>query len=131
MLDVDNFKKYNDTYGHQAGDKVLIAISQAISEKLKRAGDDYYRIGGEEFAVLFNSENQLLALKFVESLRESIVQLKIKHCGNTCFDYVSASFGLVSLSANKIECGENLYKQCDELLYKAKHEGRNRVCANF
>ncbi len=130
ILDVDYFKLYNDTYGHTQGDKILQAIAGVLSKALNRADDFCFRLGGEEFGFIFKSDEYEKALEFTESLRQDIENLQIKHEKNTTSPYVSASFGLVIKRASMIKDVESIYKEADELLYKAKEDGRNQVKMN-
>ena len=130
MLDVDHFKQYNDRYGHPAGDAVLQAVSRAVRARLSRAGDHFFRIGGEEFGILLECMETLDAtLPFVEQVRQAIEALALPHAGSS-HGVVTASFGLVLLSRGGPPIrGEELVARADQLLYEAKHAGRNRVVA--
>jgi len=131
IMDIDHFKQYNDNYGHQMGDDVLIKVSSCIENSLKR-GDDYcFRLGGEEFGVIFNSDTQKQSEEFANILRKNIEELKIEHCGNSASSYVTASMGLVCVNAKDINSVDDIYKQGDDLLYVAKESGRNKVISNF
>ncbi len=130
LMDVDHFKQYNDTYGHQMGDEVLITIGKVLRDSLNRSDDYCFRLGGEEFGVLFKAENINNALEFVNKIRFNIEDEEIPHEKNSASQYVTASFGLICLNANNIEDSDSVYKNVDELLYKAKEEGRNRVVCN-
>lgn len=128
ILDVDNFKLYNDQYGHQAGDMVLKKISVAIKERLGRGGNQFFRLGGEEFGILMDvPEHAGDVPPLVESLRAAVESLAIPHEGNKT-GRVTASFGLVILPASDaVIRPEDVYAQADKLLYDAKHAGRNCV----
>lgn len=131
ILDIDYFKQYNDKYGHLEGDEVLKKISKVMSSFLLRADDYCFRLGGEEFGVLFKGLNFDEAKKFVENMRQSIEELHIQHAKSESSDYVTASFGLVVKKAKEVKIYEDLYREADELLYRAKAEGRNRVVSNI
>lgn len=124
ILDVDHFKKYNDTYGHEAGDRVLKSVAAALQATRKKSEDVVFRMGGEEFALLFAYDDADQAQAYAQSLCEAIEALKIEHKANTASAYVSASFGL-ALKADDLD---GYYKTADEALYQAKESGRNRVC---
>ncbi|WP_373001019.1 diguanylate cyclase [Sulfurimonas sp.] len=130
-LDVDYFKKYNDTYGHQEGDNVLIAIGEVLKSHMKRAGDIAFRIGGEEFSAIFVEKNEKNVHAFTENIRKDIENQNILHIENSASDFVSASFGVVYVDFSKKNNSETdkniLYKEADKLLYKAKETGRNNV----
>lgn len=130
LMDVDFFKQYNDTYGHQEGDVVLQKIASILKKSLER-GDDYcFRLGGEEFGLLFKTENKEKAFEFVDNIRKNIENKNIKHSKNSVSNFVTASFGVVCKNAIEIINDDNIYKEVDEFLYKAKEEGRNRVIIN-
>ena len=128
MMDIDHFKQYNDTYGHQMGDEVLIKVAYAMKESLHRADDYCFRLGGEEFGIIFKSDTKDKAKEFAYKIRENIENLHIEHSGNSASDYVTVSLGLVCKNANDIQSDNQIYKEADDLLYKAKETGRNKVC---
>ena len=129
MIDIDHFKQYNDTYGHQEGDTTLQKVAITIQSFAKRENDYAFRIGGEEFAMLFFIKNEHDILKIATKLNNSIEENKIVHKTNSASKYVTISIGLFicndQLSANEI------YKETDKLLYKAKQQGRNQVVSNI
>ncbi len=127
MIDADNFKKYNDTYGHQAGDEVLKSIVETMNDCFKRAGDFVFRLGGEEFAVLYHVHDAVHAESVAEKSRQAMVDLNIEHSGNPPYHCVTLSMGLMVLEPDKEYITEEIYKYADEALYKAKQNGRNRV----
>jgi diguanylate cyclase (GGDEF)-like protein/PAS domain S-box-containing protein len=130
ILDIDNFKKYNDTYGHQEGDKVLISLSNSLRETFKRSDDLIFRLGGEEFGVLINSKMQDDIIKLSHLAKENIESLAIEHKENESYGVVTASFGLIIIAANNIDADHKLdyiYKEADDKLYEAKSDGRNTV----
>jgi diguanylate cyclase (GGDEF)-like protein/PAS domain S-box-containing protein len=128
MIDVDNFKKYNDTYGHLMGDEALIKLAATMKEVFKRGDDVCFRLGGEEFGVIFVSPEPDKAYDVSNKLRESIEAMRIPHTGNGASPYITASMGLVVKKASEITDPDNLYKEVDTLLYVAKDSGRNIVC---
>jgi len=127
ILDVDNFKLYNDTYGHTKGDIALISIAKALKDSLNRAEDFCFRLGGEEFGVLYKTTNKDEAYLFAQKLRKNIQQLNIEHKANAEHKVLTASFGLVSIVSGNIIDEKDIYKLADEHLYRAKDEGRNKV----
>lgn len=131
ILDFDRFKYFNDLYGHQAGDQALIAVTQCIAQSFKRADDHCFRLGGEEFGILFRTSDMKQAIHQTEQLRRRIEALPIQHTQNQPYGKVTASFGLVSIDVNKTTDINKYYKAADQLLYQAKKQGRNRVCYNL
>lgn len=130
MLDVDFFKLYNDNYGHQEGDKVLISIASVLKSNMKRGNDYCFRIGGEEFVILFDTDTIENALNFSNKIRKDIEALKIEHKYNKVSDYITVSMGLYCDDSQNIKNPEILYKNADDLLYKAKESGKNKVAYN-
>ncbi len=130
MLDIDYFKLYNDTYGHQKGDEALISLARSMKSSLKRAVDYSFRLGGEEFAILFTALNKDDAYSFANKIQKNINALKIAHAKSKVGDTVSVSIGLVCKLAKEVENEETLYKEVDDLLYLAKEQGRNRIVHN-
>lgn len=131
IFDVDHFKQYNDNYGHQMGDKVLQGIGSGVSEVLHRSNDYFFRLGGEEFGVVFIPESKEKALAFSQKIRQAVVDLNIEHKYNSAADCITASFGLECLEANKVNSVDEMYKNADEKLYRAKELGRNNVVHKF
>lgn len=132
MADIDNFKAYNDTYGHQEGDQCLKKIAAVLEENAKRASDLAARYGGEEFAIILPDTDLEGASKLAENIRKKIIDLKIEHKNSNTHEYVTVSFG-VSKIDNIAEVNEQLIKDfiktADDALYQAKENGRNRVLA--
>ncbi|QKF81170.1 diguanylate cyclase [Halarcobacter ebronensis] len=126
-IDVDYFKKYNDTYGHPSGDVVLSEIAKVLKSHTKRATDFAFRMGGEEFAILFSDMDIDKALEYAKHIIRSIENLKIEHKGSACSNYVTISGGLIVQSSQYLENFKDLYKYSDEALYKAKTDGKNQV----
>ena len=124
MIDVDNFKLYNDTFGHQAGDEALKNISNTIEKRLLRSDDYYFRLGGEEFGVLYFSNEIESAENLIQNIKSDIENLNIKHV-NT-LKKLTISAGLITIK-NSTKDTKYLYKQADKLLYEAKEKGRNLV----
>ncbi len=127
ILDVDHFKQYNDTYGHQKGDDVLIKISATIQDTFKRNGDLCFRLGGEEFGVVFVGNDEQTAFDMANKLRKNIESLAMEHSKNSASKYVTASMGLTIKNSRDVVDMDILYKEADDLLYKAKESGRNKV----
>jgi len=123
MLDIDDFKVINDTYGHQAGDNVLQRIAD-IGRAALRRGDLFGRIGGEEFAAVFPGCTPQMALQVAERLQREIQRLSFDHDGQMFA--ITVSQGLTSLSEED-ESIESLFARADAAMYQAKREGKNRV----
>ncbi len=124
LFDVDKFKQYNDHYGHQAGDEVLMAVGRLMLERAETQRLAF-RLGGEEFAFFGLFDSAEAASGFAESVRQALQELAITHDYNEAAKVVTASFGL-ALGGGEAEL-DTLYKQADEALYQAKEGGRNRV----
>ena len=127
MLDVDHFKLYNDVYGHQKGDNVLSKIGGVLNSFSKRAGDFAFRLGGEEFGIIFHENGAKQALKFANNLLKAVESLKIPHANNSASKFVTVSIGLVYKNIDKTTTVVTIYKEADDSLYEAKKSGRNRV----
>ncbi len=127
MCDIDFFKKYNDSYGHQEGDKCLRIVAHALNEKLKRPGDLVARYGGEEFVILMVGTTPENALAIVDSMREKIETLALEHIKSECSNVVTLSIGLAGIIPNRDIQPEELIQAADRALYIAKNEGRNQV----
>jgi diguanylate cyclase (GGDEF)-like protein len=127
MSDVDYFKRFNDCYGHSAGDKCLKAIAQTLANQLNRPGDLVARYGGEEFAVLLPETNMCEATQIAERLRNAVLRLAIQHNKSSANSCVTISLGgataLPELNLNLSE----LLPGADAQLYLAKQAGRNCI----
>jgi diguanylate cyclase (GGDEF)-like protein len=130
IMDIDYFKLYNDNYGHLSGDNALKSVAACMKTSLLRADDYCFRLGGEEFGILFREESSQKAKDLIEKIRQNIENLRIEHNNNAASKYLSASFGIVIHDAQGVAVCEDLYKEADELLYKAKEAGRNCVYVN-
>jgi diguanylate cyclase (GGDEF)-like protein len=127
MCDIDFFKLFNDTYGHQSGDECLRQIAQTLSQSMDRGGDLLARYGGEEFIAVLPGTSLSGASFVAEQMRKAISQLNIPHPGTT-FAHITASFGVASAVAMPETDPQDIVGAADLALYKAKHRGRNRVC---
>jgi diguanylate cyclase (GGDEF)-like protein len=125
VLDIDLFKSYNDTFGHQAGDEALQAVSAKLTELL-RSGDSLYRFGGEEFLCIFTEQSLESGSQAVERMRLGIEALAIPH-PNSPGGVLTCSGGLSILDTDRKRSATQVLKEADEALYRAKHLGRNRV----
>ncbi len=129
ILDIDFFKKFNDTYGHHEGDIALQKVAVALRDSLQRSGDFYFRFGGEEFCILFKASSLQEAESIGERVRKAVEQLKIEHKENLDFGVVTISAGVVFLSEITDENLDYVLKHADNLLYMAKDSGRNKCIA--
>jgi diguanylate cyclase (GGDEF)-like protein len=127
MCDVDFFKQYNDTYGHQDGDECLRQVSQSLTTAMDRGGDLVARYGGEEFVAVLADTSSGGALFVAERMKDAIGQLNLPHSSSS-FGRVSASFGIASARAFPEIKPSMVLEAADRALYQAKREGRNRVC---
>lgn len=128
LFDVDYFKKYNDTYGHLAGDDCLCQIAIASSRAIKRPRDTLARYGGEEFAVILPDTDSRGASFCAEQIRFEIENLNIIHVSSQINSYVTASLGISAINPHaEFTTSQQLIKEADLALYQAKREGRNCV----
>ncbi len=129
MIDIDHFKRFNDTYGHQVGDEVLITVAQTLQTLATRPRDMVFRYGGEEFAVILTATNLNGATTVAEKMRMTIEQSPIQIEDETCIITISA--GISIYDSRKPETYANdldeFISQADIQLYTAKADGRNRV----
>ncbi len=126
ILDVDFFKKYNDTYGHVAGDECLRSVAQAMASCMKRASDFCARYGGEEFAVILPGTPLDEALAIAESISNAVRDLRIAHAASAT-GYVSLSIGAATSMPGPETTKARLIGDADAALYRAKEAGRDRV----
>jgi len=130
MIDIDNFKQYNDHYGHQQGDTCLQKVATALSESVKRPSDMVARYGGEEFSVIFPSTPADGAQKIAERIRANIEALQIPHAHAEAAPHVTISMGIANAfpgDTDEHDTPDELLKAADAALYRAKKAGRNRV----
>ena len=123
MLDIDDFKVINDTYGHQEGDVVLQRIAETGRSVLRR-GDVFGRIGGEEFAAVFPGCSPDVAQQIAERLQREIQRLSFNHDGQVYG--VTVSQGLTGLNDDD-ELLDNLFARADAAMYQAKRQGKNQI----
>ena len=125
MIDVDEFKRYNDHYGHLRGDACLKAIAQLLAQQCNRPADLVARYGGEEFAVILQGGGSMH--DFMERLRRSVEQLQIPHEASAVSEMVTVSIGYCSTTGVTGVEPTGLLQLADQALYRAKQRGRNRV----
>jgi diguanylate cyclase (GGDEF)-like protein len=127
MIDIDHFKAYNDTYGHQMGDACLRAVARALSDALPRSGDAVARLGGEEFGVILPLTAQVGAARVAEQLRQRVEALAVPHRTSDVARTVTISCGVAVMVPEGERGAEELVRRADEALYRAKQAGRNRT----
>jgi diguanylate cyclase (GGDEF)-like protein/PAS domain S-box-containing protein len=128
LCDVDYFKRYNDHYGHQAGDLCLQMIAQAMDKVAKRPADLVARYGGEEFAILLSQTDRAGAEQVAEALRWALQNLAIPHDTSQVSQFVTMSMGVATMLPLQHQLPEELIKRADQALYLAKEQGRDRIC---
>ena len=127
LIDIDQFKRFNDTYGHLSGDDCLIKVSQTLQETVKRPRDLVARYGGEEFIVILPDTPKLGATKVAKSIGCKVEALGIDHSASTISDKVTVSLGISTTIPKRGSHRSELIEEADQALYLAKHEGRNRL----
>jgi diguanylate cyclase (GGDEF)-like protein/PAS domain S-box-containing protein len=128
VFDIDHFKQYNDLLGHQAGDCALQQVALAIKSHAKRPTDVAVRYGGEEFVLLLPGIDAAAAQSLAEAARVDIENLKLPHPSSGCAAHVTVSAGVASMRPLVGQAPETLFAAADSALYRAKSDGRNRVC---
>lgn len=126
MIDIDFFKQYNDTYGHIAGDHTLQIVAKTLKSCFKRPSDFVFRLGGEEFGALLIGTDELSSARLAKEICKKVKEQSIEHKASTIAETVTISVGVVSCIADEMLDGEELVKRADEMLYKAKENGRDR-----
>ncbi|MEA2029614.1 MAG: diguanylate cyclase [Campylobacterota bacterium] len=128
MIDIDNFKMYNDNYGHDKGDEILESVAKEFKASLKRSSDNVFRLGGEEFGLLFNNLDYSYSVEYANSIRKNIAQLKIPHSYNDEYGIITISIGVCFVDFSSDSIGINdIYHYADQALYESKMNGRNVV----
>ncbi len=126
MGDIDNFKLFNDTYGHGRGDECLRNVAKAIEKNLRRPGDFCARYGGEEFIIILPATDSGGAMKIAEEIRSGVLNLQITHENSLPEKIVTISLGVATKNTGEPLSHEELLKMADDALYLAKAKGRNR-----
>jgi len=127
MIDIDYFKKYNDSLGHLEGDKALRAIAKCLKDSIKRETDFVARFGGEEFVCVLPFVEKAEAFEFTKTMVQRVEDMKIPHPKNLCSKYVTISVGLASAVPDGSNSHTQLLNEADKALYSAKETGRNRA----
>lgn len=129
FLDLDEFKRFNDTYGHASGDQVLRRVAQTLNETFRRGGDFVARYGGEEFAVVLPGVDARRAALYAERLRRRIWRLSIPYEAGEITDRVTISGGVATVGPHMVVTPEQLLRAADKALYRAKCLGRNQIAS--
>jgi diguanylate cyclase (GGDEF)-like protein len=127
LIDVDCFKAYNDSFGHQAGDEALRRVAEAIKGVLKRPTDLLARYGGEEFAIILPDTRLEGAVALAEAMRIAMEELHLPHPRSTAGDRITISLGVATGDTDWPRDAHELVSAADRALYRAKGAGRNRV----
>lgn len=126
IIDIDYFKKYNDYYGHPAGDSALIRVAQVFKQSLMRPSDYAFRLGGEEFGIIFSGLNTKQSFEYLETIRGRVENLEIEHCESDVCKFITISLGAyISQGPDSLDSNQ-LYVKADQALYEAKTK-RNHV----
>ena len=126
LLDVDHFKNYNDSLGHQSGDDCLRQIAKAIDTSTRRPGEVVARYGGEEFVVIIPDCSADDALRYGQWICQAVSELGLPHPASAC-GVVTMSVGIMSLVPDDDTTARHMLEQVDRALYCSKNAGRNRV----
>lgn len=127
MLDVDFFKRFNDHYGHQAGDDCLRKVAKTLKASLMRASDHIARYGGEEFVCLLPETSFTGALQIAETIRKDVASLQLEHAASSVAPFVTVSIGVGCKPEKAHGNANSLISLADTQLYKAKEHGRHRI----
>lgn len=127
MADIDNFKEYNDNYGHLKGDEILIKVAGTMSSSMKYPLDLVSRYGGEEFAVIVPDTDMSGAMIVAEKIRKNIEVLALTHDYSSVANYITLSLGVAILTPSRTSSISELIDEADKAMYKAKSSGRNVV----
>ncbi len=130
MCDLDHFKLYNDTYGHDQGDVCLKGVARLLKESLKRPADFVSRYGGEEFVLLLPSTNTAGGEFIATNICKALTELQIEHSSSPVLPLVTMSLGVASIIPDSKQDPGELLRAADQALYAAKAQGRNQVCGS-
>lgn len=126
MIDIDYFKQYNDTYGHDMGDVTLKKVALTLKEYFNKKYEFVFRLGGEEFGIILFDIDVHILENCLKDINKKITELQIEHKNSKILDVVSISMGAIIYEPNSYISANKLYKQADECLYKSKENGRNQ-----
>lgn len=127
MIDIDFFKLFNDSYGHQAGDDCLKAVALTLDRIVHRPSDMVARYGGEEFAAILPETDMEGAMRVAEKMRDTVARLNMRHDASKVSDKITLSIGVASMNPRGGDNPDILLAAADDALYRAKHAGRNRI----
>jgi len=127
IMDVDNFKLYNDNYGHDAGDEALQKITAKITELTQRSNEFFFRLGGEEFGFICSAYTKEETFAHLQNICKEVQNLKIEHLYNENYGVLTISIGVCYLEDAILGEVKQIYKSADNALYRAKETGRNKV----
>ncbi len=128
MADIDCFKNFNDTYGHQAGDDCIRAVANVFRKSGGRGSDISARYGGEEFVMILPNTGENGARNVAETLQDHMRKMNIPHKTSTAGKIVTLSLGVTTMVPDNNTSAENLVQRADKALYKSKENGRNQIC---
>ncbi len=131
MIDIDHFKPYNDTYGHQQGDICLRQTAQIIAAQVKRAGELAARYGGEEFIIILPDSDIVSARGLAKRILSAVWEASIPHKASPLSNRITVSIGVCSVVPGDAMDSGHPVRRADQALYRAKEEGRNRIIEEF
>ena len=131
LMDVDHFKRYNDCYGHRAGDDCLKQIAHALVAACERGSDFVARYGGEEFAAVLPNTSAKEAISFANKLRNAVNELNIPHKASLNADHVTISIGIATTENGQVYAEQTLLEEADLGLYQAKDAGRDQIVSRM
>lgn len=129
LIDIDHFKRYNDCYGHRAGDECLKTVAQTLAAQCDRSSDFVARYGGEEFVAVLPNTTKQDAIAFANKLRHVVNELNIEHNASSSASHITISVGIASSEGSLAYTEKALLEEADLGLYNAKKSGRNQVSA--
>lgn len=129
LMDIDHFKRYNDCYGHRAGDDCLKRVAHALVAACERGSDFVARYGGEEFAAVLPNTNQQDAWQCANKLRDAVNALNIPHKASLNADHITISIGIATTEFGQVYAEQTLLEEADLGLYEAKDTGRDKIVA--
>jgi diguanylate cyclase (GGDEF)-like protein len=127
MIDIDQFKNFNDHYGHIAGDQCLREVAKTLQNGMRRSSDSLARYGGEEFVCLLPDCNAEAACRVAELFGQRIRTLSIPHATSQVASVLTVSQGVAAMIPSRVSGADELIRQADQALYHAKMSGRNRI----